>query len=107
MSIFDLARGIAQDQNKQKCQRLIKEFAKEMFGKRQLFFSKGMASLSHYDEDEEIEVDECLSELLGIINQIDWQIIRKKELRGEFLQICETSGFDLAIEYIKKKGFIK
>jgi hypothetical protein len=107
MSIFDLARGIAQAQDKQKCQKLIREFSKEMFGKRQLFFSKGMASLLHYDEDEELEDGEGLSELLGIINQIDWQIIRKKELRGEFLQICETSGFDSAINFIKEKGLIK
>ncbi len=108
-SIFDIALEIAKNINKKVNQRLFREYAKEMTGKRQLFCSKGLASLVHYDEieDEDLQEDQELSEYLGTIKTLDWDIIRRKELRGEVLEICISSGFDAAIKFIRKMGCMK
>jgi len=105
-SIWDFLRIILEKaQGYKKYIFLFREYSQEMKGKRQVFFSKGMAELVKY-RNIDIVLDPLISVLLGQLSDQDWFRIVQNKHRRKFLQMVTDEGFESAIIKIKNLKLI-
>ncbi len=98
LTSWDFLRNIFSGVNVKYYKKLFVEFAKEFKGKRQIFFSKGMAKFLNYDDSDD-DFEDFPAEFLGSLDQITWRKICKLKKRGEFLELCEHEGFQKAYDF--------
>lgn len=80
---------------------LYQEYAKCFKGKRQLQWSQGLKKkFSIEEKDDETLAKEKTedSDILGYLGLDEWKQVLKKETRAEFLNVCETFGFEVAVK---------
>ena len=71
------------------------EYVQAMKGRRQLFWTHGLKALVGVDEvSDEVLADESqeVAELLGMLSQDDWKVVRGNDARAELLDAAEE-GF--------------
>lgn len=77
---------------------LFKEYMGAMKGAQQIFFEKGFREFLGLDEikkDQQIvdEAQDVPSELIGVLNKIEWSIVVKNKLRGQVLVLASKLKF--------------
>lgn len=80
---------------------LFREYAEAFKGKRQLQWSQGLKKRFLIEEktDEDLAKEKAEeSDILGLLNIEQWKAVLKKNSRAEFLNLCETFGFDVAVK---------
>lgn len=80
---------------------LFREYAEVFKGKRQLQWSQGLKKQFVIEErtDEELAKEKTEhSDILGLLNLAQWKAVLKQDSRANFLNVCETLGFDVAIK---------
>lgn len=80
---------------------LFREYAVAFKGKRQLQWSQGLKKEFVIVEktDEELAKEKTENaDILGHLDWDQWKQVLKKETRAEFLNVCETFGFDIAVK---------
>ena len=83
------------------------EYLEAMKGKRQLFWSPGLkerCSLADISDGEASLGGDDL-DLLGNLNQDEWDFIRSRRLAAQVLDAAEIGGFDLILRYLKRLGY--
>ncbi|MBL0716613.1 MAG: protein rep [Desulfosarcina sp.] len=102
-SMIQVLGDYTMGKDKAKNARYYKEWAETMHGKQQFFLSRGSSEMLNLDEFVEFDETEDveLSELLGVIENRNWDIIRRKNLRGEVLESCIKYGFDATMNLLE------
>lgn len=97
LSPFDMLRTNLDETNKKNLE-LFKEFSKNFYGKKQLFWSKGLKKEVGITKDfTDEQVAQSIREsdpVLTFITGEQWKIVRKRNLQGEVLQIVEKFGIE-------------
>lgn len=83
------------------------EYLEAMKGKRQLFWSPGLKDQCGLDDvsDEDLSIGGEDADLLGQLNQDEWDFIRAKRLAAQVLDAAEIGGFELILKYLRRKGY--
>lgn len=83
------------------------EYLEAMKGKRQLFWSPGLKDRCGLDEvsDDDLALGGDDADLLGNLNQDEWDFIRAKRLAALVLDAAEIGGFDLILRFLKRRGY--
>lgn len=110
MTPFDLLRAFRDTGDCDHANRFI-EYSRAFKGKRQLTWSRGLRDLLALDEeltDEQLaEAHEDDAELFALVDLDAWTIIRKKNLRGQLIEVC-GQGIEALQNFIVniKKGTV-
>lgn len=97
---FDFLRKYQETEN-ERYLHLFKEYALAFKGKRQLQWSQGLKKEFVIVEksDEELAKEKTENaDILGYLDWDQWKLILNKNSRAEFLNVCETFGFDVAVK---------
>lgn len=97
---FDFLRAYLETDN-ERFLYLFEEYAKAFKGKRQLQWSRGLKKQFVIEEktDEELAKEKTENaDILGLLNLAQWKMILRQESRAEFLNVCETFGFEFALK---------
>lgn len=97
---FDFLRKYQETEN-ERYLHLFKEYAVAFKGKRQLQWSQGLKKEFVIVEksDEELAKEKTENaDILGYLDWDQWKLILNKNSRAEFLNVCETFGFDIAVK---------
>lgn len=97
---FDFLREYIKNENP-RFLNLFREYAQAFKGKRQLQWSQGLKKQFVIVEksDEELAKEKTeQSDLLGYLDWDQWRLVLKNENRANFLNVCETFGFDAALK---------
>jgi len=83
------------------------EYLEAMKGKRQLFWSPGLKARCGLDDisDDDAALGGDDLDLLGNLNQDEWDFIRAKRLAAQVLDAAEIGGFDLILRFLKRRGY--
>jgi hypothetical protein len=103
MTPFDLLRAYRDTGDCDYADRFV-EYSKAFKGKRQLTWSRGLRELLALDEEKtdeqvanELEDDAVIFSLVDLDT---WRTIRKLNLRGQLLEVC-NQGLEALINFIK------
>lgn len=97
---FDILRKYAETED-EKYAKLFIEYATYFKNKMQLHWSRGLKKHFHIGEknDEELAKEKIEeADFLGLLDRSDWKIILSKNVRAQFLNDCETGGFEYAVQ---------
>lgn len=104
LSPFDMLRTNLDETNKKNLE-LFKEFSKNFYGKKQLFWSRGLKKEVGITKDfTDEQVAQSIREndpVLAFITGEQWKIIRKKNLQGDILRIVQEAGSE-ALKHVFK-----
>jgi hypothetical protein len=82
---------------------LFLEYAEEFKGKRQLLYSRGLKAKLGVDDvtDEEIVIEERADdEIVWTLDDNDWGLVYRANVRGELLDIADRHGADGCFEFM-------
>lgn len=102
---FDFLRKYIETEDK-KFLNLFSEYAAALKGKSQLFWSRGLKAKFGIDEksDEQLAEEKTeMADLLGILRYYEWQRVMYSENRVRFLELCEQSSFEEAVQLVVKR----
>lgn len=84
------------------------EYLEGMKGKRQLFWSsrlKSQCGLDDFSDEFIAHHEQDNADLLGNLDQDEWDFIRSKRIAAQVLDAAELGGWDLVIRYLDRLGF--